>query len=57
MTGLVTIQNQSGKQFDNARIKLMAGDVSKLARLGIVSGVLTARGWVSSQQRCLLSQR
>lgn len=30
MTGLVTIQNQSGKQFDNARIKLMAGDVSKL---------------------------
>ncbi|MEO6876201.1 MAG: hypothetical protein ABI222_15395 [Opitutaceae bacterium] len=28
--GWVTIDNQSGKQFDNARIKLMAGDVSKL---------------------------
>jgi hypothetical protein len=28
--GWVTIDNQSGKQFDNAVIKLMAGDVSKL---------------------------
>jgi hypothetical protein len=28
--GWVTIDNQSGKQFDNATIKLMAGDVSKL---------------------------
>jgi hypothetical protein len=28
--GWVTIDNQSGKQFDDARIKLMAGDVSKL---------------------------
>jgi hypothetical protein len=28
--GWVTIDNQSGKQFDNANIKLMAGDVSKL---------------------------
>ena len=31
MIGWVTLENQSGKQFDNARIKLMAGDVSKLA--------------------------
>lgn len=31
MIGWVTLQNQSGKQFDHARIKLMAGDVSKLA--------------------------
>lgn len=30
ITGWVTIDNQSGKQFDNAVIKLMAGDVSKL---------------------------
>ena len=28
--GWVTIDNQSGRQFDNARLKLMAGDVSKL---------------------------
>jgi len=31
LIGWVTIDNQSGKQFDNATIKLMAGDVSKLA--------------------------
>jgi hypothetical protein len=28
--GWVTIDNQSGKTFENARIKLMAGDVSKI---------------------------
>jgi len=28
--GWVTMRNQSGKTFDNARIKLMAGDVSKI---------------------------
>jgi hypothetical protein len=30
MVGWVTMDNQSGKTFDNARIKLMAGDVSKI---------------------------
>ncbi len=30
LTGWVTVDNQSGKQFDHAVIKLMAGDVSKL---------------------------
>jgi len=30
LIGWVTIDNQSGKQFDNATVKLMAGDVSKL---------------------------
>jgi hypothetical protein len=30
VVGWVTLDNQSGKQFDHARIKLMAGDVSKL---------------------------
>jgi len=30
LVGWVTLDNQSGKQFDHARIKLMAGDVSKL---------------------------
>ena len=31
--GLVTIDNHSGKSFDNARVKLMAGDVSKIQRV------------------------
>jgi hypothetical protein len=32
ITGWVTIDNQSGRTFENAAIKLMAGDVQKLAR-------------------------
>jgi len=31
MLGWVTMDNQSGKSFENAQIKLMAGDVSKLS--------------------------
>jgi len=34
--GWVTMDNQSGKQFDNATIKLMAGDVSKLQPAEVV---------------------
>jgi hypothetical protein len=30
LVGWITMRNQSGKTFENARIKLMAGDVSKL---------------------------
>ncbi len=30
LSGWVTLENQSGKSFENAQIKLMAGDVSKL---------------------------
>jgi hypothetical protein len=30
MVGWITMRNQSGKTFDNARIKLLAGDVSKI---------------------------
>jgi hypothetical protein len=30
LVGWVTMQNQSGKTFENARIKLMAGDVNKI---------------------------
>ncbi len=30
LTGWVTLDNQSGKQFDRARIKLMAGEVNKI---------------------------
>jgi hypothetical protein len=37
MIGWITMQNQSGKTFENARIKLMAGDVNKL-QAATVSG-------------------
>src|SRR5262249_42887537 len=30
MVGWITMRNQSGKTFDHARIKLLAGDVSKI---------------------------
>src|SRR3989454_11726156 len=30
MIGWITMRNQSGKTFENARIKLLAGDVSKI---------------------------
>lgn len=35
IVGWVTLDNQSGKTFDNAHIKLMAGDVSKLQEPGV----------------------
>jgi len=37
LIGWVTIDNQSGKSFENAKIKLMAGDVQKLRRDEIVA--------------------
>ena len=37
LVGWVTIQNHSGTVFDNARIKLMAGDVNKIQQ-GVVAG-------------------
>ena len=30
--GWVTMENRSGKEFENARVKLMAGDVNKISR-------------------------
>ncbi len=38
IVGWVTFDNQSGKTFPNARVKLMAGDVSKLQPGGAVGG-------------------
>jgi hypothetical protein len=38
LIGWVTMRNQSGKTFENARIKLMAGDVSKLQPAGVGYG-------------------
>ncbi len=37
MVGWITMQNQSGKTFENARIKLLAGDVNKIEQ-GSVRG-------------------
>jgi hypothetical protein len=44
MIGWVTLDNQSGKTFPGARIKLMAGDVNKLQPGGgVVGGIASAR--------------
>ena len=42
IVGWVTMDNQSGKTFENARIKLMAGDVNKIQRGGGVGGGVRA---------------
>jgi hypothetical protein len=51
LVGWVTLDNQSGKQFDHARIKLMAGDVNKVqpqnqpmmyASMGAMGGAMPA---------------
>ena len=43
VVGWVTIDNQSGKTFDNARIKLMAGDVNKVQSASGIGGVAMSR--------------
>lgn len=41
LVGWVTMENRTGKTFDNARIKLMAGDVSKIRpRLPVMSAAI-----------------
>ena len=49
LIGWVTMQNQSGKSFEKARVKLMAGEVSKLdprqPQAGVVGGI---SGYLSS---------
>jgi len=42
LVGWITMQNHSGKTFENARIKLMAGDVSKLQQNTISGRVYAA---------------
>ncbi|HKS74100.1 MAG TPA: hypothetical protein VJQ82_12945, partial [Terriglobales bacterium] len=42
MVGWITMRNQSGKAFENARIKLLAGDVSKLQENGIAGQLYRA---------------
>lgn len=42
MVGWVTMRNQSGKTFENARIKLLAGDVNKIQENGIGGAIYAA---------------
>lgn len=49
LIGWVTMENQSGRTFENASIKLMAGDVSKIQ--DAVVGMLQARTAVGSSRR------
>jgi hypothetical protein len=42
MTGWITMRNQSGKTFENARIKLMAGDVNKIQQATVSGRVYAA---------------
>lgn len=42
IVGWVTIDNRTGKVFENARIKLMAGDVNKI-QTNVVNGVLARK--------------
>jgi hypothetical protein len=50
IVGWVTMNNQSGKTFENARIKLMAGDVNKIeaGRGGVIGGVAAQRAALSA---------
>ncbi len=41
--GWVTIHNQSGSEFEQARIKLMAGEVAKLRQAGYGGGIALAK--------------
>lgn len=45
LVGWITMQNQSGKTFENAQIKLMAGDVNKLVQGGVVGGLAKAAAY------------
>lgn len=40
LVGWITMNNQSGKTFDNARIKLMAGDVNKVQQAPVARAML-----------------
>ncbi len=40
IVGWITMDNQTGRTFENARIKLMAGDVNKIQQGGVVAGAM-----------------
>lgn len=52
LIGWITMHNQSGKTFENARIKLMAGDVSKIMQ-GAVGGRILAKAAAVMEDRAM----
>jgi hypothetical protein len=40
VVGWITMDNQTGRTFENAHIKLMAGDVNKMQQGGVVAGAM-----------------
>jgi len=50
MVGWVTMRNQSGKTFENATIKLLAGDVNKIQEGGIGGRVYAAAKMAADQE-------
>ncbi|MDP9264320.1 MAG: hypothetical protein M3O85_08385, partial [Acidobacteriota bacterium] len=51
LVGWITMDNQSGKTFDNAVIKLMAGDVSKLQPQQVVQYAMAGRAAAEDAMR------
>ena len=49
MIGWITMRNQSGKTFENAHIKLLAGDVSKIQEPTIAGRVYAAKAMAVSE--------
>ena len=45
LVGWITMNNNSGKTFENAKIKLMAGDVNKIQPLNNAYPIVAARPW------------
>ncbi|HSA93831.1 MAG TPA: DUF4139 domain-containing protein [Terriglobales bacterium] len=59
LVGWVTIDNQTGKTFENAKIKLIAGDVSKLqpAQAMEAYDVVTSRAEVAGGMRPVVTEK
>ena len=47
LIGWVTLENMSGKDFENASLKLMAGDVARAAQPGVYNNAFVANGGIS----------
>src|SRR5713101_2127128 len=59
MVGWITMRNQSGKTFDIARIKLMAGDVSKIQEQGVALRAYNgaAKAMMADEMRPVVRER
>jgi hypothetical protein len=57
IVGWVTLDNQSGKGFENARIKLMAGDVSKIQPQNQPYVFRAMAGAVSTSEQAVVTQK